>query len=358
MGKRLVWIDVVRGVAMVAIVFGHTVDYGPWRTWVYSFHVPLFFVLSGMTFRVKSSFARYCAGKAKRLLVPYCCFGLASILVFAVAGGFAASVLGRTDIITSPVFNLTGLLYGNGKNGMMDFNLPLWFLPCMFVVYVLAYPIVWLEKISPEKKTARACIMVVLVFASFGVASVDPVPSLPFSAENAVLLFPFFYLGTFFGWIDIDAISKPKRIFCGIALFVVGSACAAINAQDGIVDYVATACRTYSLFYIAAILQSSGLIAAISTVKSNSILARIGRNTMPILVMHKFPVVLFQIILSNAVLLEANATENPVIALIIAVVAIVMSLFVGSLLDISVPWVFGSSGKQMRSFRDAATKEE
>ena len=200
--------------------------------------------------------------------------------------------------------------------------------------------------------------MVVLLFASFGVAAVDPVPSLPLSAENAVLLLPFFYLGTFIGRIDFDAISKPKRIFGGIALFVVGFACAAINAQDGIVDYVATACRMYPLFFIAALLQGFGLITAISTVKSNSILARIGRNTMPILVMHKFPVVLFQIILSDVVLLGANAMENPAIALLVASVAIVMSLFAGRLLEKYIPWVFGSLGKQRGSFRNAMRKRK
>ena len=95
MSKRITWIDVARGMAMIAIVFGHTVNMGPWKVWVYSFHVPLFFILSGMTFHVEAAFGRFCIDKARRLLVPYFCFGFASILAFFVAGNFAASILGR-----------------------------------------------------------------------------------------------------------------------------------------------------------------------------------------------------------------------------------------------------------------------
>ena len=49
--KRIDWIDSLRGVAMIAIILGHPSDNPGWLTALcYSFHVPLFFMISGALF--------------------------------------------------------------------------------------------------------------------------------------------------------------------------------------------------------------------------------------------------------------------------------------------------------------------
>lgn len=57
--NRIAWIDLAKGIAMFLVIIGHTVHYGnsgPWITSaIYSFHMPLFFILSGLTFRPSSS---------------------------------------------------------------------------------------------------------------------------------------------------------------------------------------------------------------------------------------------------------------------------------------------------------------
>lgn len=341
MAERIAWIDAARGAAMVAIVFGHAVDMGPWKMWVYSFNVPLFFILSGMTFRAKGSFGSYCASKAKRLLAPYFCFGIVSILVFAIAGNFAASVLGRTGIDTSIVLNVTGLLYGNGKNGMMDFNLPLWFLPCMFVVYILAFPIAKIEERFKRSLGARATIVVVTLAASAATTLLDPVPALPFSAENAAVLLPFFYLGTLIGRADWTSFCLWRRLLAGGAMLAVGGAAAFANAQYGIVDYVATATRFYPLFFIGAFFQGCGFLLVVSCIRLWRLMSSIGRQTMPILVMHKFPVVLGQILLANVALFGAPALSNPAVSLLLSFAAIALCLVIGRFFERFIPWVFG-----------------
>ena len=347
MAERIVWIDVAKGVAMLAIVFGHTVDMGLWKIWVYSFHVPLFFILSGMTFRARGGFRQYCASKAKRVLVPYFCFGFASILVFGIAGQYAASVLGREDIDTAIALNAVGLVYGNGKNGMMDFNLPLWFLPCIFVVYLMAYLVSQLEaKYARSEGKVQIAVGALAIAASFCMTLLCPIPALPFSIENAIVLFPFFYLGTRMGRVDWTAFPSSKRLLVGVLMFAFGSMAAALNAQYGIVDYVATACRLYPLFLAAALLQSCGLVVLLSACGSSSCVAYIGRRTMPILVMHKFPVVLIQIVLSGVTLSGSHILANPLVALLSSMVAIALCLLVNCVLARWVPWVFGEGRKR------------
>lgn len=47
--KRLIWVDVAKTIAIILMVAGHELPQGPFRVWVFSFHMPLFFILSGYT---------------------------------------------------------------------------------------------------------------------------------------------------------------------------------------------------------------------------------------------------------------------------------------------------------------------
>lgn len=47
--ERLVHIDVAKGIGILLVAFGHLVKFGSYTSNViYSFHMPLFFVLSGV----------------------------------------------------------------------------------------------------------------------------------------------------------------------------------------------------------------------------------------------------------------------------------------------------------------------
>ena len=72
--KRIEWIDALRGIGLFFVVLGHSFGYrwDPVRLWIYSFHMPLFFFISGLTFRDESGqFFRFVLKKAKGLLLPY-----------------------------------------------------------------------------------------------------------------------------------------------------------------------------------------------------------------------------------------------------------------------------------------------
>lgn len=48
--KRIDWIDVAKGVGIFLMVMGHTSMPDAVNRWIYSFHMPLFFLLSGLVF--------------------------------------------------------------------------------------------------------------------------------------------------------------------------------------------------------------------------------------------------------------------------------------------------------------------
>lgn len=48
--KRIAYVDIAKILGMFFIIYGHTLRNGEVTTWIYTFHVPLFFFLSGVTF--------------------------------------------------------------------------------------------------------------------------------------------------------------------------------------------------------------------------------------------------------------------------------------------------------------------
>ena len=82
---RVQWIDFAKGIAILATILGHTADVGKTgsdvRALIFSFHMPLFFILSILTYRCSNSLEEYKMKQkkaAKHLLVP-------AVVVFAIA---------------------------------------------------------------------------------------------------------------------------------------------------------------------------------------------------------------------------------------------------------------------------------
>lgn len=68
--KRSLWIDVLKGLAILLVVFGHNTDDA---SFVQCFHMPLFFILSGFCFSPKP-IKDYLWKSTNRLMFPYVAF--------------------------------------------------------------------------------------------------------------------------------------------------------------------------------------------------------------------------------------------------------------------------------------------
>lgn len=74
--KRLDWIDIAKGIAIILVIVGHVPNPSPLRHAIFSFHMPVFFILAGYTFRPKP-WRELLSGSVSRLLVPYVILALA-----------------------------------------------------------------------------------------------------------------------------------------------------------------------------------------------------------------------------------------------------------------------------------------
>ena len=335
--NRIQWIDIAKAIAILLVVFGHTLRGGAMQKVVYGFHMPVFFMLAGMTCRTTQIASRM-RKDFLRIMVPYYVFGLASILIFAVLGSVAADRLAM-DVDTSFGKNLLELLVMNPKGGRMKFNLPLWFLPCLFAVKCLYYGLVKLFQDSQGKILIASLVLCVIGFVYTAVGG----PSLPFNFSVALKMMAFFAFGQWLtrltgngrvrfpgGWLNCI----PGILLLGLAGLVGWFAPVVNYSGDTFPDVIA--------FFITSVSGSFGICLVSMAIEKCKILEYVGKNTLAILVMHKFPVLLFQTV--GPLKEPLSWYDDPagvLCALAVSVVAIGMCLAVGWFINRFLPFLFG-----------------
>lgn len=120
---------------MLAIIWGHIRLTGWSNAFVYAWHIPLFFFLSGMVFNKckYADFRTFFMKKVKSLLVPYVIF---SFLTWFVWAAFSLVTHAQVDSYWMP---LAQTFIAQGSGGFLVHNVPLWFVTCLFVMEVIYY---------------------------------------------------------------------------------------------------------------------------------------------------------------------------------------------------------------------------
>lgn len=129
-------LDMARGLAVFLVIVGHmSATPTVLRVWLYTFHLPLFFALSGM-FLSKDrygSFREFLKSRVRSLLIPY--FGLSislMILVFLKRDISAHTLFAQSDYIHV----ILSIFLGYRKH---EFYFSLWFVAVLFFAELLVY---------------------------------------------------------------------------------------------------------------------------------------------------------------------------------------------------------------------------
>ncbi|MFJ4297483.1 acyltransferase family protein [Curtobacterium sp. NPDC089689] len=134
-GDRSVAVDLVRVIGVIAIVAGHTWDQRHFaQAGIYTWHVPVFFVLTGYLWKSGRSTRVELARRTRTLLVPYVSW---LVLVTVIWFGFRAAVGDSFDSHTLKLLLL-------GGNWISRPYSAFWFVTCLFAAAVLLR---WLEHV-------------------------------------------------------------------------------------------------------------------------------------------------------------------------------------------------------------------
>lgn len=180
---RLPYVDMAKGFAMLLVIIGHcTYSDKILVGWLYSFHMPLFFALSGFTFKPEKyrSLRDVIAAKFKQLVIPYFFFcGLLWALSLLLLDGMRLEYRHINELIGIVV-----------SNRLSKYFFSLWFLTTLF----LAEPVLWcLCRLTKDR--ARALIPLSVGAFAVGAPLLQAVYGTYWSADLVPIALSFLIMG-------------------------------------------------------------------------------------------------------------------------------------------------------------------
>lgn len=187
--SRIDWVDFAKGIAIILVIFGHSVTVPIIRAVIFSFHMPLFFILSAFTTALSSDNAQLLnktEKSFKRLIVPALIIYLIRILIY---------VVHRFNSINWKLFvveKINTLVYASGVDvplagGVVSAFGMMWFLIVLFTGRTLFdYIHLKLSEID--------FVLSVFISSILGVI-LGRIQWLPFSFDITLSIMPFFICG-------------------------------------------------------------------------------------------------------------------------------------------------------------------
>lgn len=192
MANRIVWIDAAKAIGIYSVICGHCLDpvspiEGLMRNFIYVFHMPLFFFLSGFLFKVGGE-GNLLKKSAYSLLVPYVFLNAVAFVLW-----FPIYIHGNHDLRLQFIRFLIGESHAPAG--------PAWFLLCLFWVRLLACLVTKLPSF----------LQVLCVFGSCCLAYYFPY-RLYWCIDSAFMSFPFFMAGFFSKRVSASCIIKTRAV--------------------------------------------------------------------------------------------------------------------------------------------------
>ncbi|WP_026523815.1 acyltransferase family protein [Butyrivibrio sp. MB2005] len=201
--KRYVYIDVCKGIGIILVIAGHLFTYGglPMKM-IFSFHMPFFFLISGVFADRKYSISKL----FKSILVPFVCFcaigGAVSMMIPAWRGGITLAAIKSTMNSLQPEIFHVGQI---------------WFLIALFWVKLLYRFIDYYIKGDKNKWLICVAIIVFFMYYLYSICASVINGRLPWKMDTALIGLTFYVIG----WILKDYILDDNN---WVITFVIGVA--------------------------------------------------------------------------------------------------------------------------------------
>ena len=294
--KRLDYLDMVKGIGIFFVVLGH-IEYisNPLRVWISSFHMPLFFVVSGLLLAIKDEperdFSTCLNKKFKAIIIPYLWFSLMYFFIDIANVTFLNNIDMHTfivDTISSVTF------YGMSV---------LWFLPAIFIANIA---FLWLKKHAPDKFIIPFLIIFALISYMIQRLCLNPLYEayqdslLITSLINFIRVFLRAAIGlSFVGYAYyfhklaarlIPDFVNSDKVLNKLILFITGAIMLIINIYlstvNGAVDMHYIILNNVALYYLGAFLGCYGIIFICKSIPSVKIITYYGRNSLIVMACH------------------------------------------------------------------------
>ena len=226
MSKRIEYLDIAKGIGILLVVLGHN-DFEVISLFVqrsiYSFHMPLFFFLSGYFLNTAVPFFDFFKKRFNSLLKPY---------LFTIFLIYFTSVSFEKMGFNTAIQRTVKSLYGSGY--YLDW-VQLWFLPQLFVVSLYAFVFITLFSKLRNRWITWGILLATLALALPFLHAFYPFPlsvlgkeyvlyGLPFSLDLVLLTGFFFILGH-----EARQVTTEKTFDNGLILLLTGGLLLLLN---------------------------------------------------------------------------------------------------------------------------------
>ena len=307
--KRIGWIDQAKGIGLMLVMFGHCYLDEKLTFLFLAFHMPLFFFLSGYTFRGRGNYLTFVVNKARSLLIPYAFLAVVLILV----DGVFATVYGR-----SYSFVNAGISFLLQRRHTV-----LWFLTCLFLMEQVLY---WVERAENYARNTDLyyAVLGVLFFALFIVYREFVGIDLVWNLDLVLPALPFACLGKICCSLDKRFVCKKTTLWICLA---VATALLCVSSFInwsffGKTDWYSNAYGNYFLFTIGAV---SGVLVVIvlSKLYNCKFLCWLGKNTLAFYGLHRIVLDYLFVLFGK---LRITAPNDSVLYLLISVAAVLLAV--------------------------------
>lgn len=276
--ERIKWIDVAKGLCIILVVFGHCITReGAGKVvflnrLIYSFHMPLFFMLSGINLKTDIPFMEFIKKRITRVLLPMYGFMIGYNICMAfisIFNGNYTHYIAQIDaaaILKSILCLRTSLIVN------------WWFLPALFTAQILLFiidkiPIVIL-------KIATFVIGFLLCMLNYHKMNI----AFPFFLETAALALPFLAIGfygkeLFYRWERFSGFIIAGLIWAACIVISVKCGYGAVNMLNGNI-------HNPFLFFAGGLSGSYIAVYFAKKTQGLSLFQKLGRETLWIYGIH------------------------------------------------------------------------
>ncbi len=305
--ERISVLDVAKGLGILLVVFAH-INYTPeLLIYIYAFHMPLFFLISGVFFNPKKyTFGQFIKNRFLRLICPYLFFYIVILLaklVFSwIIVGFSVQSLAN---LKDPFIQMF-----IAQRSFAVVSAPLWFIPCLFFVEILYY---FISKLNTFL-LIPICIALVVCGWLLETYWSSVTAYLPWSIDSGLFALGFYCIGHLISsrlktTIKNVQESKYKKLLPLTISIICFVALIPLAFLNGKVSLGSKILNNGFLFYMTGIIGSGGIIALAIAITNCKFLSFLGKNTFCIMAVHHFINAFLKLIIVKFVFFNYDVTN-------------------------------------------------
>ncbi len=276
--SRIEYLDIARGIAILLMIVGHVIGKGWKRDIIFSFHMPVFIIISGMFYKERD-LKTFLVNIIKKLILPY-------IIVLLISNLIQSYVIeNNKDIIQILKNYLIQISYSYSymtiKTDVKSIGV-IWFFPFLAIIRIIFYT---LKKICKEDDIL---LLLICIFTSYiGYILGQKGMWLVFSIDVALSCVIFYYIGYIFNkkkFLD-NVLYNRKILLIVLLIWMLGIKFGCIELAvrkypGGLFSFITAICGTIIVLKISMIIEQK-------TKFITKILAWFGKNSMYILLIHR-----------------------------------------------------------------------